>query len=559
MDIDLSQYMDLYVDNSRENLDVMDRMLLALEQNSQNLEAIQEIFRAAHTLKGMSATMGFEKVAQLTHKMENILELLRGKKIAINSKVIDLLFETFDVLRILVNDTITASDSNIDLETIFQKLSALSEGGGEGEAQHAKNFDPQTYPQSSSLDISNQSEVVSTNLSEMGLSEFEVETLLEACQKGSSAFQVEVILVKDCLLKGPRVFMVLRNLDSLHCEIVKSNPPVKTLEEEKFDNSFKMVVTTTSQPNEIKGSLEGISEVETVEVLSVYSSEIKQSSISSVSESPASKTVQPARQAEPPISHQPKVNETNPEKPVSPVSPTSQTPKPISAMQVSSPRSLPSQPVEQTLSTPVSPSSPSQSSSNQAVGKTPSPSAESPAGSIQTAGVQIESDLEKEKERKDRELVHLVSFYTAGETYAIDIILVESIINLLPITRVPKAAIYIEGVINMRGEVIPVISLRRRLKLDEKARAPEDQIIILHFEEHKVKVGLLVDNVKEVLRLKKESIEPPSHVSEGVNIEYLKGVGKIDKKLIILLNANNIIFGTPTSAKKGKGVEDFLP
>ena len=129
MNLDLSEYMGAYIDGSRENLDTMDRMLLSLEQNPANTDAVEEIFRAAHTLKGMSATMGFEKIAHLTHEMENILDKLRSHKMEVSAAVIDLIFETFDVLRTLVNDSIESTDSNIDLSELSAKLSSMANGG----------------------------------------------------------------------------------------------------------------------------------------------------------------------------------------------------------------------------------------------------------------------------------------------------------------------------------------------------------------------------------------------------------------------------------------------
>ena len=160
--------------------------------------------------------------------------------------------------------------------------------------------------------------------------------------------------------------------------------------------------------------------------------------------------------------------------------------------------------------------------------------------------VQEPAESSHEEQREIIELVHLVSFRMAGETYALGIAQVEGIINLVPITRVPKAPPYIEGVINMRGEIVPVINLRRRLRLPEKERGSGDQIVILNFEQEKVKVGFLVDGVHEVLRLPQASIESPSRVSDNVDVEYLNGVGKIGNKIIILLNGNRIVFGGKT-------------
>ncbi|HEY9071513.1 MAG TPA: Hpt domain-containing protein, partial [Candidatus Ozemobacteraceae bacterium] len=119
----------MYIDGSKENLDMMDKMLLNLEQNPNDIDSVGEIFRAAHTLKGMSATMGFEKVAHLTHEMENILDKLRNRQLSVTTSVIDVLFETFDVLRILVNDSISATDSNVNLEAISQKLTEAATAG----------------------------------------------------------------------------------------------------------------------------------------------------------------------------------------------------------------------------------------------------------------------------------------------------------------------------------------------------------------------------------------------------------------------------------------------
>jgi purine-binding chemotaxis protein CheW len=167
----------------------------------------------------------------------------------------------------------------------------------------------------------------------------------------------------------------------------------------------------------------------------------------------------------------------------------------------------------------------------------PAPPAAPPAG---------ETPPEEEEEAKEViELVQLVTFTMAGETYALEIQQVEAIINLSghPITRVPKAPHYIDGVINLRGEIVPVINTRRRLRLAEIERKPSNQIIILSFEEEKVKAGFLVDSVQEVIRLPESAIEPPSRVSESVDIEYLRGVGKIDNKIVIMLNAHRIVFG----------------
>ncbi len=268
MDIDLSQYMGMYVDGSRENLDMMDKFLLALEQDPSNLEAVGEIFRAAHTLKGMSATMGFEKVAHLTHEMENILDQLRNHKSDVTPAIIDVLFETFDVLRILVNDSIEATDSNIDLNQIIQKLADAPKGKTSPGKDEPVSVESTAGVSAAATGADDQAQL-SIDLADITMNEFEQQLLLEAHQRGSKILLIVITLVQDCLLKAPRAFMVTRGLEELGFEIIKSVPDTKDIEEEKFDLSFKMVILGDAEPEQLKYAIESISEIETVKITSL--------------------------------------------------------------------------------------------------------------------------------------------------------------------------------------------------------------------------------------------------------------------------------------------------
>ncbi|MFZ5949880.1 MAG: Hpt domain-containing protein, partial [Candidatus Rifleibacteriota bacterium] len=270
MDIDLSQYMGMYVDGSRENLDLMDKYLLALEQDPSNIEAVGEIFRAAHTLKGMSATMGFEKVAHLTHEMENILDKLRNHQVQVTSDIIDVVFETFDVLRILVNDSIEATDSNVDIDGIVQKLDDAAKGKSSSAKVEAKPIEKATEPIAHSAPANeprvDEASQLALELADISMNEFETQVLQEAQQQGSKIHLMIVTLVPDCLLKAPRAFMVTRSLEELACDIIKTVPDTKDIEEEKFDLSFKMVLIGQTKAEEIKYSIESISEIESVKI-----------------------------------------------------------------------------------------------------------------------------------------------------------------------------------------------------------------------------------------------------------------------------------------------------
>lgn len=293
MDIDLSQYMGMYIDGSKENLDLMDKHLLALEQDPSNLEAVGEIFRAAHTLKGMSATMGFEKVAHLTHVMENILDKLRNHQLEVTSSIIDLVFETFDILRSLINDSIESTDSGVDLDGIVAKLNAAANGGGAAAKVESTTVAAPTAapasPASPAAPAAGSADPAKTaELADISINEFESQVLLEAGNNNQNIILVKVTLVPDCLLKAPRAFMVTRSLEELGFETIKSVPETKDIEEEKFDLSFKMVVLGPKTEADVKEAIEGISEIQSVLALKLKPEDFKvQSSMAAAPATPA--------------------------------------------------------------------------------------------------------------------------------------------------------------------------------------------------------------------------------------------------------------------------------
>jgi len=134
--------------------------------------------------------------------------------------------------------------------------------------------------------------------------------------------------------------------------------------------------------------------------------------------------------------------------------------------------------------------------------------------------------------------LQLVSFTLGEEEYAVDILKVREIIRVPNITRVPRAPEFVEGVINLRGKVIPVIDLRKRFGLSAGDYTKGTRIIVLELERT---IGMVVDGVSQVLRLGAESVEPPPPIVSGISSEYLKGVGKVDDRLIILLDVDKIL------------------
>jgi len=143
---------------------------------------------------------------------------------------------------------------------------------------------------------------------------------------------------------------------------------------------------------------------------------------------------------------------------------------------------------------------------------------------------------------KDAELLQLVTFNIAEEEFGVDILSVQEIIRLMQITTVPRAPACIEGVINLRGKVIPVIDMRKRFNLPAVERDSHTRIIVMEFGSSKI-VGFLVDAVSEVLRIPASTVESAPAVVSGVGSEYIKGVGKLDDRLLILLDLDRLLEG----------------
>ena len=139
---------------------------------------------------------------------------------------------------------------------------------------------------------------------------------------------------------------------------------------------------------------------------------------------------------------------------------------------------------------------------------------------------------------KEPKLLQLVTFRLGEEEYALDILTVRDINRMMEITRVPRAPDFIEGVVNLRGNVIPVLDLRKRFGLPPRERDKSTRIIVTEVGSRVV--GFIVDMVKEVLRIRSDTVEPPGEIT-GVDAEYILGVGKVEDRLLILLDVDKVL------------------
>jgi purine-binding chemotaxis protein CheW len=143
------------------------------------------------------------------------------------------------------------------------------------------------------------------------------------------------------------------------------------------------------------------------------------------------------------------------------------------------------------------------------------------------------------KIKNDHQELQLVSFHVGEEEFGIDILRVKEIIRVLQITKVPNSPEYVEGVINLRGRVIPIIDLRVRLEVTKTELNTNSRIIVLEIED-KI-VGFIVDSVSEVLRISTSLIEPPPSIVSNINSEYITAIVKLDEKLLILLDMDKVL------------------
>ncbi|MGO4887760.1 chemotaxis protein CheW [Anaerobacillus sp. MEB173] len=255
--MDKSQYLDMFIDESKEHLQAINDNLLKLENSPEDLSIVNEIFRSAHTLKGMSATMGFEDLANLTHQMENVLDGIRNQKIPVETFVLDTVFESVDDLEAMVLSIANGGDGVRDVSHVVSQLEKIEKGV----------LQPTQSP--NKTETVNKSADKTTNESSINLEtydDFEITVLSQSQEQGYNAYQIKVVLREDCVLKAARVFMVFEVLEQIG-EIIKSTPTVDALEDEAFNNDFVVTIISKHLEEEIKSRILKVSEIEDVQVI----------------------------------------------------------------------------------------------------------------------------------------------------------------------------------------------------------------------------------------------------------------------------------------------------
>jgi two-component system, chemotaxis family, sensor kinase CheA len=255
--MEMSQYLDMFIEESREHIQAINQNLLELEKDSSNKNTINEIFRSAHTLKGMAATMGFEDMASLTHEMENVLDLVRNDNLSASTDLMDIIFRSVDILEGILFSIIDGGDGHHDVTHVINELRAALTGGeksSEALVQDIQKIEQAAPP--------------------ISFDEFEITVIQESLEGGYCVNWINTAVRDDCILKAARAYMVYDSLDSCG-EIVKTIPNVEELEKEKFNKFFEIVLITKKSVEELRKTVLNISEIESVEIKPIHLQELQ--------------------------------------------------------------------------------------------------------------------------------------------------------------------------------------------------------------------------------------------------------------------------------------------
>ncbi|WP_246945131.1 chemotaxis protein CheW [Bacillus pinisoli] len=245
MDFDLSAYLGVFLDEVDEQLQLLDSEILILEKDPKKTETIQNIFRAAHTLKGSSASMGFEQMKEFTHHLENIFDLVRNQKLEVTSELINVIFESIDFIKQLKEAIVNGNLEEIDIEPSVRKLSQFNEGGFiKNDKKKNKHSDP--------INVQ--------------LDEYHKTVLRSGMDFGHNALEITIKLVSDALMKNVRALLIHNNLKEAG-EIVASFPSIEEMErEDGFNGEMSYVLLTMLSKQEIVENINQISDIKHVNI-----------------------------------------------------------------------------------------------------------------------------------------------------------------------------------------------------------------------------------------------------------------------------------------------------
>ncbi len=272
--MDVNQYLEIFLDETKEHLDSLNTQILNLEQEPEDEDTINEIFRAAHSLKGMAGTMGYKRMQALTHDMENVFSEIRNGTMKVTSNLIDTLFQCLDALEEYTNNIQeTADEGTNDNQQLIGQLNEYLQNSTGKQAEKAKGAPEKAVEKSGessgekpagTTDGNAQGEDVSEEKwLDIVLDESERTVLSTAQSQGKNIYGVTVYIQESCLLKAARAFLVYKAIEE-KAEIIVCDPPAQDIEDEKFDLEFSLIIISDYTLDEIFKDARNVSEVEKV-------------------------------------------------------------------------------------------------------------------------------------------------------------------------------------------------------------------------------------------------------------------------------------------------------
>ena len=252
--MDVSQYLEIFLDESSEHLQTLSDCIMTLEKEPENKDTINEVFRAAHSLKGMAGTMGFKRMQHLTHDMENVFQEVRSDHIKVDSNMIDLLFECLDALDAYLENIKSSSDEGTeDNELIIKELNDfIAKANGEQPAEETKPEPEKTETKE---------EPAEKKVEQFELTDTEMNSVKEALDGGQHVYAVQVTIQKDCLLKAARAFLVFKAVEEFG-QILVYRPSSQDIEDEKFELEFSFYIATNESADKLVAAAKNVSEIE---------------------------------------------------------------------------------------------------------------------------------------------------------------------------------------------------------------------------------------------------------------------------------------------------------
>ena len=293
--MDVSQYLEIFLDETKEHLENLNTQILKLEQEPEDTDTINEIFRAAHSLKGMAGTMGYKRMQTLTHDMENVFSEIRNGTLKVSANMIDTLFQCLDALEEYTNNIQeTADEGTNDNQPLIEMLNSFLKENN-ASAKEEKKEDPAAAEAEKKAAADGEEK-----WKDIVLTDDQKHVFRTAKEQGKNAFGMTVYIQENCLLKAARAFLVYKAVEE-RAEIIVCSPSAQDIEDEKFDLDFSLIVVTDTSLDEILHAARNVSEIEKVvgSELELKDDETSKEETAVSTETAASKPAQKAASAAP--------------------------------------------------------------------------------------------------------------------------------------------------------------------------------------------------------------------------------------------------------------------